>query len=122
MVIPTLVDEDGRFLSYNVSNYDSQGRVRRDLTNQENPSTVFYRISAFGQEFHFRLQINRELLSRSFSVGAFGNDGEEHSVNIRRNCHYVGYSRRPHESTAAISNCFGLVNTFVLMKLKRIDD
>lgn len=115
MVIPTLVDENGRFLSYSVSHFDGQGRTRRDLDSHSNPPTVFYRITAFGLEFHFKLQINSELFSQSFSAGAFGDGGEEHSVDTRENCHYVGYSASPHKSTAAISNCFGLVN--ILLKI-----
>ena len=119
MVIPTLVDENGRFLSYSVSHFDGQGRTRRDLDSQSNPPIIFYRINAFGLEFHFKLQINSELFSRSFSAGAFGDGGEEHSVDTSENCHYVGYSASPQKSTAAISNCFGLVN--ILVKFLKIN-
>lgn len=118
MVIPILVDENGKFLSYSVSRYDSKGRVKRDARARHTPSTVFYRISAFGQQFHFKLKVNRELFSRFFSVGAFGDHGKEMTLDTKQNCHYVGYSRKPHVSTAAISNCFGLVNIISIWNIE----
>ncbi|XP_061197247.1 A disintegrin and metalloproteinase with thrombospondin motifs 6-like [Saccostrea echinata] len=115
MVIPTLVDENGRFLSYNVFHESRQNqtrRTRRELSRGANPSPVFYRISAFGQEFHFKLEINRGLFSRTFYVGSLGDQGEELEMDTKLNCHYVGYSSEPHVSTAAMSNCFGLHGIF----------
>lgn len=119
MVIPVLVDEEGKFLSYNVKHKYLKRRKRRsvhdyeDLREPETPSRIFYKLSAFGKEFHFDLKLNEKLLSSAYKAEVWTKDGRRGFVPRKRDCHYVGYSREPSLSMAAISNCFGLVCIYI---------
>ncbi|XP_069126594.1 A disintegrin and metalloproteinase with thrombospondin motifs 6-like [Argopecten irradians] len=119
MVIPVLVDETGKFLSYNVKHHKNpKHRKRRSTNGNEGSSTpeplhrIFYKLSAFGKEFHFDLKLNDKLLSTGYEAEVWTNDGRRNFVDRKRNCHYTGYSREPFTSIAAISNCFGLHGVF----------
>ena len=104
-VIPTLVDENGNFLSYNLTQPSYRNRMKRGTRKRMNK--VFYKLAAFGKEFHFELEQNDRLMSHGYGAELWGSSQRKLAQTL--NCHYVGYSRQPHLSTAAISNCFGLV-------------
>ena len=119
MIIPKLVSRKGEFISYDVTptqflhhsrlkrGTSQQGEILKDSDISE--YRIFYRFSVFGKEFHFDLTLNTHLLSPKFSVQYFDNNGVIETSGRVSNCYYVGESREPHISTAAISNCYGLV-------------
>ncbi|KAK3089633.1 hypothetical protein FSP39_005227 [Pinctada imbricata] len=106
MVIPVRVDEHGNFLSYNLTQSHTSSRTKRNISQGK----VFYKIFAFGKEYHFELERNKYLLSYNYDAEILGSSKTR--LNHSINCHYVGYSRQPHISSAAISNCFGLHGIF----------
>ncbi|KAH3741909.1 hypothetical protein DPMN_048639 [Dreissena polymorpha] len=120
-IIPHVVDEHGDFLSYNVH----QSRVRRaargrvEATSQSeiidgsdiSEYRIFYKFSVFGKEFHFDLTLNTDFLAPGFVVEYQDRRGVIGTSGTVANCYYVGQSRTPIISTAAISNCNGLVTS-----------
>ena len=120
MIIPRLVSKQGEFISYDVtaSQASSHSRFRRRVTphgeilkdSDISEYRIFYRFSVFGKEFHFDLTLNTNLLSPEFSVQYYDKNGVKDTSGSVANCYYVGESREPHISTAAISNCYGLVS------------
>ncbi|XP_050400756.1 A disintegrin and metalloproteinase with thrombospondin motifs 6 [Patella vulgata] len=122
-VIPTLVDEQGHFLSYDVRQGNVLRRSRRSTAfspksdnslHQSNPGKwrVFYKLSAYGKEFNFNLTLNLKLLSKNFVVENWYKKGAEKHLDTLYDCHYTGYSSGPYRSRAAISNCMGLHGVF----------
>ncbi|PVD22713.1 hypothetical protein C0Q70_15969 [Pomacea canaliculata] len=93
VVIPQLVDHRGTFLSYDVSQTGvlrhmtgnrRRGRQKRatddshvylDGADQLGRNSVFYKLSAYGQEYHFNLTLNTNLLANSFVVEYWGSHG-----------------------------------------------
>ena len=120
MVIPKLVSRHGDFLSYDVTppKLPVHSRYRRGVPPQReilrnsdiSEYRIFYRFYVFGKEFHFDLTLNTHLLSPDFSVEYLDQNGVPETSGPVSNCYYVGESRKPHMSTAAISNCYGLVS------------
>ena len=119
MFIPKLVSRHGEFISYDVTSpkLSRHSRTRRAVPQQGEILTdsdiseyrIFYRFSVFGKEFHFDLTLNTHLLSPKFSVEYYDKNGLSETSGPVSNCYYVGESREPYLSTAAISNCYGLV-------------
>ncbi|XP_071118930.1 A disintegrin and metalloproteinase with thrombospondin motifs 6-like [Haliotis cracherodii] len=135
MVIPVLVDERGKFLSYDVRQQHVLSRRRRDVTSRrrhrqkqrrrrrpkrlylqrfpvEEEGRVFYKLSAYGKEFYFNLTLNTKFMSTKFVTEIWGSNSIERKANEVHDCHYTGYSSWPDESRAAISNCMGLYGFF----------
>ena len=115
ITIPRLVDENGEFLSHDVTHTSAHMRRRRsveyskdgDDVSHPSDEPVFYELKAFGFDFHFNLSLNRDLISPFYSVeGLPGSDLEG-----LKDCHYVGHLGRGAQvqSRVAVSNCFGLV-------------
>ncbi|CAG5118620.1 unnamed protein product, partial [Candidula unifasciata] len=135
-IIPQLVDPHGTFISYDVThnsalrhlNLEHQRNKRwagqgsskpsrstnffLDDTDQIGRSSVFYKLSAYGREFHFNLTLNTQLLTKDFAVELWGNSNAARSTDQVWDCHYVGTSIRGDNVEAAISNCNGLVSVF----------
>ena len=120
-IIPEVVTKNGNFLSYKVQRNHSTGSANRNRRethrNQQeilkdsdiSEYRIFYRFSVFGKEFHFDLTLNTELLSPGFYVEYQDKEGVLGTSDSISNCYYTGQSREPFISTAAISNCNGLV-------------
>ncbi|XP_053395824.1 A disintegrin and metalloproteinase with thrombospondin motifs 6-like [Mercenaria mercenaria] len=125
-VVPEVVSKGGHFLSYKVQlnqtkPKESSNRIRRGTRrNQQEILTdsdiseyrIFYKFSVFGKEFHFDLTLNTELLSPGFYVEYQDSEGVLATSDSVSNCYYIGQSREPFISTAAISNCNGLHGVF----------
>lgn len=130
LVVPNMVDEEGKHLTYDVT-HDSPHlkRKRRDTSNlytsekedenfdgSENllpDRTVFYKLRAFGQDFQFHLTLNPDLVSPTYSVEYWDDSGVESSHHLLKDCHYVGHLGQGQlvQSRVALSNCMGLVST-----------
>lgn len=122
-IIPHVVTEEGHFLSYKVQNNhtepaETRNRIRRGTRNFQkeiltdsdiSEYRIFYKFSVFGKEFHFDLTLNTQFLSPGFHVEYHDSDGVLATSDTVSNCYYIGQSRKPFISTAAISNCNGLV-------------
>ncbi|KAK0046649.1 A disintegrin and metalloproteinase with thrombospondin motifs 6, partial [Biomphalaria pfeifferi] len=138
-VIPQLVDHSGQFLSYHVSHSSvlhrmsvettrsrrsAKGPSNKTLKNSSKPSlyqegdeqkgrsSVFYKLSAYGREFHLNLTLNRHLLTKGFAVEYIGSNQRRRSSDELWDCHYTGVSVNGDASDAAISNCNGLHGVF----------
>jgi thrombospondin motif-containing protein 6 len=124
-ILPEVVTENGEFLSYRVQRNHSTGSAHRNrrearrnqqeiLENSDiSEYRIFYRFSVFGKEFHFDLTLNTELLSPGFYVEYQDREGVLATSDSISNCYYTGQSREPFISTAAISNCNGLVREII---------
>ncbi|KAL8575317.1 hypothetical protein ACOMHN_003151 [Nucella lapillus] len=133
-VIPELVDQEGQFLSYDVTHLSvlrhkrnirrsqRSGRSKRradnshgiylDGSDQLGKNTVFYKLRANGKEFHFNLTMNTDLLANDFVVEYWGRNGSVHRSKELWDCHYSGTSTGPTHTNAALSNCVGLYGMF----------
>ena len=129
LVRPTRVDHEGHFLSYELTHsHRPQRRTRRsardvanstrDVANSTRDSDeissherIFYKLSAYGIDFHLNLTRNTRLVSPSFVVQYWNKGGVASQHNDVENCHYEGQIvNRERRSSVAISNCRGLVS------------
>lgn len=104
---PVQVDESGRFLSRDLAN--GNARRKRDVgSSVQEP--VYFKVSAFGQDFHLNVTLNHQLFSSNFEVEIRGHSSEFH--NDIENCHYIGQLISPEgkRNKVALSNCDGLVS------------
>ena len=109
---PVQVDARGRFLSRDLANGNS--RRKRDIGGKGFKEPVFFKLSAFGQDFHLNVTINDELFSPNFEIEIRSNGSSEFHYEIDH-CHYIG-QLLPAEgkgNKVAVSNCDGLVRSFV---------
>ncbi|BFY99185.1 hypothetical protein BsWGS_02225 [Bradybaena similaris] len=135
-IIPQLVDHHGNFISYDVTHnsalrhFNLQHRRNKrwagqastksspssnfylDGTDQIGRSSVFYKLSAYGRDFHFNLTLNTQLLTKDFAVELWKDAAAARSADQVWDCHYVGTSTRGDNVEAAISNCNGLHGVF----------
>ena len=80
--------------------------------NDQNNDELFYRLTAYGRDFHFNLTRNDRLTSPSLVVEYWSRDGTVRRLAevTSRRCHYVGHiASEETTSSVAFSNCFGLV-------------
>ncbi|XP_061117399.1 A disintegrin and metalloproteinase with thrombospondin motifs 3 isoform X1 [Conger conger] len=121
LITPISTDADGHFLSHLLSANHKQ-RVRRDAERGE--ERLFFNVTAFGREFHLRLQPNRRLLAPGAMVewhGIQGNgtdnanqSGAEAADSILRrellqtDCTFIGDITDIPGASVAINNCDGL--------------
>ena len=118
--IPETVDLHGNFLSYHVKPPSRKRRSAKSGSQIIDDSDIseyriFYRFSVFGKEFHFDLTLNTDFLAPGFQVEYQDRKGVIGKSSAVANCYYVGQSRKPFISTAAISNCYGLVGASALL-------
>ncbi|XP_038048629.1 A disintegrin and metalloproteinase with thrombospondin motifs 6-like isoform X1 [Patiria miniata] len=110
IVVPTLVDENGNHVSYDIIN--SRKRTRRDVhSSSESASDIrrlHYKLSAYGSEFHLNLSLNTNLVTRNFLVEYMDEHGVSHRHRTVDDCHYHGHVAGHDISSVAISNCKGL--------------
>lgn len=104
---PIQVDDDGNFLSRDLSNGNHRRRRSVEIGIKE---PVFFHLSAFGQKFHLNVTLNDELLSPNFVVEVRGNESSRFHFEIEH-CHYTGHavSFKGLGTKVALSNCDGLV-------------
>ncbi|XP_035482690.1 A disintegrin and metalloproteinase with thrombospondin motifs 6 isoform X2 [Scophthalmus maximus] len=119
LTVPMRVDENGELPSYTVKHH-RPGRRRRGavdpimgpvpaLDPDPPESRLFYKLSAYGKNFHLNLTLNPHLVSKHFTVEYWGKEGLEWRHNVVDNCHYVGFLWNQHSTTrVALSNCKGL--------------
>lgn len=130
LVIPTLVNRKGEFLSYNLEisgdehEPSTTNRKKRQIfqgpgsghfwSNYYIHDRVFYKLSAYGNDFHFNLTLNKKLVSSNFVVEYWDKHGvKKQHFDVHR-CHFEGFSYQPYKSEAALSNCHGLVSKIKL--------
>ncbi|XP_071486774.1 A disintegrin and metalloproteinase with thrombospondin motifs 6-like [Diadema antillarum] len=127
IIIPTLVDHRGDFLSFDVIN--SRKRTRRHVPNDDGNAAeegafsshkleggshrphhprINYKLSAYGSEFHLNLTLNHRLTSKTFLVEYLNATGVERRHQNVDHCHYHGSIVGHERSKVAISNCRGL--------------
>lgn len=114
LVIPTSTDAEGRFLSHLVSG-PPKARFRRaveDLQREAANEQIFYNVTVFGREFHFRLRPNSRLVAPGATVEWQEDSDETHVEPLYGNCLYVGDITDLPNASVAISNCDGLVSNF----------
>lgn len=128
LVIPTLVNRKGEFLSYKLEAPDEEEERAPQTTHRKKryvyhrtgsadfqphsvwQDRVFYKLSAYGHDFKFNLTLNRKLVSRNFVVEYWDSNGvKKRHYNMHR-CHFIGYSSEPYKSETALSSCHGLVS------------
>ncbi|KAF1400334.1 A disintegrin and metalloproteinase with thrombospondin motifs 2, partial [Spheniscus humboldti] len=110
LVIPTSTDAEGRFLSHLVSG-PPKARFRRaaeDLQREAANEQIFYNVTVFGREFHFRLRPNSRLVAPGATVEWQEDSDETHVEPLYGNCLYVGDITDLPNASVAISNCDGL--------------
>ena len=114
MLHPVQVDARGRFLSRDLAN--GNARRKRDIgSNGGFKEPVFFKLSAFGQDFHLNVTINDELFSPNFEIEIRSNGSSEFHYEIDH-CHYIGQllPAEGNENKVAVSNCDGLVRSFFI--------
>ncbi|XP_062976895.1 A disintegrin and metalloproteinase with thrombospondin motifs 2 [Elgaria multicarinata webbii] len=110
LVIPTSTDSEGRFLS-NVVSGALKRRFRRDagnLTHTAASEPIFYNVTVFGREFHFRLRPNSRLVAPGATVEWQEDSNITYVEPLHGNCLYVGDITDMPNASVAISNCDGL--------------
>ncbi|XP_029317030.1 A disintegrin and metalloproteinase with thrombospondin motifs 18 [Cottoperca gobio] len=101
-VTPVEVDSEGGYLTHDMNRRSH--RSRRSLS-----SSLYYRVSAFGQDMHLDLHLS-PVVGPGFTVQMFGSDGIATVMDDVgfHNCLYQGFIRNLTASSAAISTCSGL--------------
>lgn len=111
MLHPVQVDARGRFLSRDLAN--GNARRKRDIGSKGGfKEPVFFKLSAFGQDFHLNVTINDELFSPNFEIEIRSNGSSEFHYEIDH-CHYIGQllPAEGNENKVAVSNCDGMVRS-----------
>ena len=77
---------------------------------------MYFHLSAFGQNFHFNVTLNDELLSPNFVVEIRGNQSSRFHLDFEH-CHYTGQvvSSKGLGTRVAVSNCDGLVSNVLIL-------
>ncbi|XP_066491482.1 A disintegrin and metalloproteinase with thrombospondin motifs 7 isoform X2 [Tiliqua scincoides] len=114
VVYPVKVDEQGSFLSYNLSH---RWLYKRAISVQSHP-LAFYTLDHRGQQLRFNLSLNHHLLAPGFvSERRFG--GLAHAkiqASSQNSCHMIGSVQNQDQESglAALSTCDGLKGVFRL--------
>ena len=113
VTVPSLVDHRGDFLSNDISHEHVVARTKRSTTTYDlSHQWIFYKLSAYGREFHLNLTLNTELVSKDFLVEYRGRKNVDRKHKRIRECHYIGHINSQLDSRVALSNCYGLVSSF----------
>lgn len=129
LVTPFSTDSHGHYLSHLLSATHKQ-RVKRDTNNfQTAEQNLFFNITAFGKEFHLRLQPNNRLVAPGAvvewheEVQDFGNSTLDLKANqsqqnktdrilrrelLKTDCTFIGDITDVPGASVAINNCDGL--------------
>ncbi|XP_063148301.1 A disintegrin and metalloproteinase with thrombospondin motifs 2 isoform X1 [Candoia aspera] len=110
LVIPTSTDSKGRFVSNVVSGACKRRfpRDTKDLPQQAASKEIFYNVTVFGQEFHFRLRPNSRLVAPGATVEWQEDSNITYTEPLHGDCLYVGHITDVPNASVAISNCDGL--------------
>uniref|UniRef100_A0A670ZCB1 ADAM metallopeptidase with thrombospondin type 1 motif 2 n=1 Tax=Pseudonaja textilis TaxID=8673 RepID=A0A670ZCB1_PSETE len=110
LVIPTSTDSKGRFISKVVSGASKRRfpRDTRDLPQDAAGKEIFYNVTVFGQEFHFRLRPNSRLVAPGATVEWQEDSNITYTEPLHGDCLYVGHITDLPNASVAISNCDGL--------------
>lgn len=109
IAIPVRVGPHGEPLSEEETPH-GHGRQRRST---EDPQ-LYYQLSTPSADLLLNLTLQGGLLSREFRVEYWKKGHVAWSHPYLPNCHYVGHlQHQPHSSSVALSNCNGLVSSFV---------
>ncbi|XP_026540921.1 A disintegrin and metalloproteinase with thrombospondin motifs 3-like [Notechis scutatus] len=110
LVIPTSTDSKGRFVSKVVSGASKRRfpRDTRDLPQDAAGKEIFYNVTVFGQEFHFRLRPNSRLVAPGATVEWQEDSNITYTEPLHGDCLYVGHITDLPNASVAISNCDGL--------------
>lgn len=117
LVVPISTDSEGRFLSNLVSG-SPKGRFRRDaedVQHEDSNQLLFYNVTVFGREFHFRLRPNSRLVAPGATIEWQEDSDMTHIEPLHGNCLYVGDITDLPNASVAISNCDGLVSCFAII-------
>ncbi|XP_053154161.1 A disintegrin and metalloproteinase with thrombospondin motifs 2 isoform X7 [Hemicordylus capensis] len=110
LVVPTSTDSEGRFLT-NVVSGAPKRRFQRDtgdLPHETASKHIFYNVTVFGREFHFRLRPNSRLVAPGATVEWQEDSNITYIEPLHGNCLYVGDITDLPNASVAISNCDGL--------------
>ena len=122
IVQPTRVDYAGNRLVDQLSHSHGLSRRHRrsaqDYTNStlkgndtSSSERIFYKLSAYGINFHLNLTRNDRLVSPSFVVQYWNKGGVVSHHSKVDHCHYEGHLvNSKGKSSVALSNCRGLVS------------
>uniref|UniRef100_H3AZW9 ADAM metallopeptidase with thrombospondin type 1 motif 3 n=1 Tax=Latimeria chalumnae TaxID=7897 RepID=H3AZW9_LATCH len=127
LVTPISTDSEGHYLS-NILSATHKRRLKRDTS--PNSEQLYFNVTAFGMEFHLRLQPNSRLVAPGAVVewhkdpledgngNRTGNDTERiwKKQLLRMDCAYVGDITDIPGASVAISNCDGLISYFLQSK------
>ncbi|CAH1774293.1 unnamed protein product [Owenia fusiformis] len=117
ITVPVLTDSHGGFVSYDVE-HTSLERHKRSANSpyyihSYSENWIYYKLTAYGQEFHFNLSLNHNLISKKYEVEYWkGNEFIDRTHSHLRDCHYFGHIQTKRTSSVALSNCFGLHGVF----------
>ena len=115
IIVPTLVNSHGEFLSYDIIN--SRKRTRRDVSQNNiilTQKNMHYKLPMLESDntadIHLNLSINTKLVTRNYIVEYRNATGVSHRHRGVDDCHYHGHIIGHHRSRVALSNCNGLVS------------
>lgn len=121
IVVPHKITEDGDFISYMLPHHYKRSYYRNkrsaDLTSDDK---VHYIVPIAGQDHHLELSPSVGLMSPSMVVENIKKSGSvlrpklELSNDVQ--CHYRGGIKGDNTSKAAISTCYGLVSSSIILK------
>ncbi|KAK2914267.1 hypothetical protein Q8A67_002666 [Cirrhinus molitorella] len=118
VVHPVRVDSSGHFLSNLLSHRVSRIQRRETAKNKESLAQVFYHLQYGGQDLHFNLTLNPNLLSPGFlTEWRYGGlQGSTLHNNGHTLCYFLGdvWSSTSKKGQAALSTCNGLTGLFKL--------
>jgi len=87
-------------------------RAKRDLSTSEkggHMDEASYRLTAFDKDWTLDIKKNNELISPSFKMRTFANDGSEiMQEGVTDDCHYQGIIRGVKDSSVVLNTCAGL--------------
>ncbi|XP_007429608.1 A disintegrin and metalloproteinase with thrombospondin motifs 2 [Python bivittatus] len=120
LVTPTSTDSKGRFVSNVVSGASKRRcpRDTRDLPHEAAGKEIFYNVTVFGQEFHFRLRPNSRLVAPGATMEWQEDSNITYTEPLHGDCLYVGHITDFPNASVAISNCEGLIPKRYLRKTK----
>ena len=120
IVIPSLVDSTGAFLSHDLSHSQGDQGTRRDIKddgdrgNIEYVDTRHYKIRLFRKELHLQLERSHRLIAPGFIFERRGRNVSESQLrqfDHTHHCHFNGHVREHRDSRVAVSTCDGVVCT-----------
>ena len=95
---------------------NGNARRKRDVGSAAFKEPVFFKMSAFGRDFHLNVTINDDLFSPNFEVEIRSNGSSQFHYEIDH-CHYIGQllaTEGKLGNKVAVSNCDGLVRSIRL--------